>query len=98
VELAAQRAGDAVEVSVSDDGPGIAVADLPHIFDRFYRGKREAQDQGGTGLGLSIAQEIARTHGGRITAANRDSGGCVFRVTLPAAGGDGRARSAERRR
>jgi len=98
LELAAQRAGDAVEVSVSDDGPGIAPADLPHIFDRFYRGKREAQDQGGTGLGLSIAQEIVRTHGGQITAGNRDSGGCIVRVILPAVGRDRQSQSSERSR
>ena len=74
-------------ISVTDTGPGIAPDDLPHIFDRFYRGKG-AQNSGasGTGLGLAIAKEIAERHGGSIGAANTDgpTSGATFTVWLPA--------------
>jgi two-component system OmpR family sensor kinase len=69
---------------VADSGPGIEPAELPHIFDRFFRGSRAAGD--GSGLGLSLCREIARIHGGEITAANRPGGGCEFTVSIPARG------------
>ena len=81
IVLAARRRDGCVEISVSDTGPGIEPGELSHVFDRFYRGK-SAPAGSGTGVGLSIAQEIAHTHGGQITAANRDGGGCVFTVSL----------------
>jgi signal transduction histidine kinase len=84
VVLSTRRVADRVETTVADGGPGIAPEDLNRVFDRFYRGNGVSAAQPGTGLGLSIAQEIARAHGGQITAANRDSGGCVFTVTFPA--------------
>lgn len=69
---------------VEDDGPGIRDADLPHVFDRFWRS--EVAPSGGTGLGLAIARWIAEHHGGQITAANRsDARGARFVVSLPAA-------------
>ena len=80
-----ERIADRIEAEVADNGPGIATEDLQRIFDRFYRGNGVRAAHSGTGLGLSIAQEIARAHGGEIRAANRDGGGCVFRVTLPMA-------------
>ena len=65
---------------VADTGEGIHPAELPHIFDRFFRG---AGSQGeGSGLGLSLCREIARAHGGEIAAANLPSGGSAFVVTL----------------
>lgn len=66
---------------VADSGPGIDAAEMPFIFDRFFRGASAPGE--GSGLGLSLCREIARLHGGDITAANRQSGGCVFVVTLP---------------
>jgi two-component system sensor histidine kinase MprB len=68
-------------VRVGDDGGGIAEADLPHIFDRFYRG---ASDRGapGTGLGLAIVRQVAEQHGGSVGVSNAD-GGAVFTLTLP---------------
>lgn len=77
-----QLEGRAV-LSVSDTGPGIPEADLPRVFDRFYRG-RSADRGGGSGLGLAIARVIARAHGGDVEAANRPGGGAVFTVRLPA--------------
>ena len=78
----AARDGLAI-LRVADSGPGIPSADLPFIFDRFFRGKARAE--AGNGLGLSLSREIARLHHGAITAANRDRGGCEFVVTLPLA-------------
>ncbi|MGH2442857.1 MAG: sensor histidine kinase [Chloroflexota bacterium] len=69
-------------LTVSDSGPGIAAADLPHVFDRFYRADR-ARGGEGSGLGLAIGQWIARAHGGNIEASNAATGGAVFAVTLP---------------
>jgi two-component system, OmpR family, sensor kinase len=83
VVLSTRRIADRIETNVADSGPGIAPDDLHRVFDRFYRGNGARATQPGTGLGLSIAQEIARAHGGHIAAANRESGGCVFTVTLP---------------
>lgn len=78
VELAAEANGGTVLITVCDDGPGFSPEDLPHIFERFYKGK-----QGKYGLGLSIAKAIAEKHGGRIWAENGQNGGAVFRVELP---------------
>ena len=69
-------------LSVSDDGPGFPPEDLPHVFDRFYRGD-PARTAGGTGLGLAIVQEIVRRHGGAVTAVNREPGGASILVELP---------------
>jgi signal transduction histidine kinase len=70
---------------IVNNGPPIPSGDLPHIFDRFFRG--HAPWRQGSGLGLSFCHEIARLHGGSITAANLDGGGGVeFVVTLPATG------------
>ena len=65
---------------VADTGEGIHPAELPHIFDRFFRGAGSAGEGGG--LGLSLCREIARAHGGEIAAANLPSGGSAFVVTL----------------
>ena len=65
---------------VADTGEGIHPAELPHIFDRFFRGSGSPGE--GSGLGLSLCREIARAHGGEIAAANLPSGGSAFVVTL----------------
>ncbi len=66
-------------------GPGIPEADLARIFERFYRVDRSrTRDPGGTGLGLSIVRHLVELHGGRVSATNRDGGGALFTVTLPA--------------
>jgi signal transduction histidine kinase len=77
---------------VEDDGPGIPEEDLPHIFERFYRGDRARHRQGqegsGFGLGLSIAYWIVRTHQGQIEVQSQVGQGTTFTVVLPLAAAD----------
>ena len=82
VEVELERRGRWLEVRVLDRGFGVAAEDMPHVFERFYKGDR-AQDQGGTGLGLAIAKHIVESHGGRIWVESREGGGSVFGFTLP---------------
>ncbi len=72
-----------VTVEVTDHGPGLAPAVLPHVFDRFYKADTARTRTGGSGLGLAIAWENARLHGGSLVAANRPEGGAVFTLRLP---------------
>ena len=72
------------EVRVRDEGPGIADADLPHVFDRFYRAPG-ARSLPGSGLGLAIVRQVAESHGGAAVAERADGGGAQFRLKLPAA-------------
>lgn len=86
VRLRAER-GDAV-FSVADNGPGIPPEDMPHIFDRFFRGDRSHSHEGGrtgTGLGLSICQAVVQAHGGRIAVETNVNRGTKFIVALPLA-------------
>lgn len=72
-----------VRVSVSDTGEGITAEDLPHIFERFYRGeKSRSRSRGGAGLGLAIAKGIVEAHGGSIAASSRAGEGSTFTFTL----------------
>ncbi len=73
------------ELTVQDQGPGIAPADLPHIFDRFYR-SRSARGVPGSGLGLSIVRQVAESHGGTVQAASVPGHGTLIRLSLPVAG------------
>ncbi len=76
---------DAV-LSVSDQGPGVSIDDLPHLFERFYRGSAApAEEVAGVGLGLAVSQAIINSHGGRIEVANLPNGGAVFTIRLPLA-------------
>src|SRR6478752_7441277 len=73
-----------VVLSVRDEGVGIAVNDLPRIFERFYRADRaRSRELGGTGLGLSIVKHIAQLHGGRVEAESVVGEGTTIRVILP---------------
>jgi two-component system, OmpR family, phosphate regulon sensor histidine kinase PhoR len=73
-----------IVLSVSDQGVGIAPADLPRIFERFYRADRaRSRELGGTGLGLSIVKHIAQLHGGRVEAESVLGQGTTIRVILP---------------
>jgi signal transduction histidine kinase len=69
-----------VTVSVEDNGPGIESADLPHVFDRFYK----SSDSGGMGLGLSIAKYLVEAHGGKIWAESEVGKGTTISFLLPA--------------
>jgi two-component system OmpR family sensor kinase len=73
--------------SVHDDGPGIPAADLPHVFERFYRGeKTRAREEGGSGLGLSIVQGLAGAMGGDVSLQSEEGRGTTVTVRLPLAG------------
>jgi two-component system sensor histidine kinase MprB len=73
---------DGTGVQVRDHGAGVAEADLPHVFDRFYRGANSRGAQG-SGLGLAIVRQVAVQHGGSVSAANAPDGGAVFAMSLP---------------
>lgn len=82
----ARRSGDEVEVTVTDDGPGIAAVDLPHVLDRFYRaGEVTTRSAGGLGLGLALSQQILEAHGRELELRSREGAGTVFTFRLPAA-------------
>ena len=72
-------------VTVRDRGPGIAAADVAHVFDRFYRGD-DARSRPGSGLGLAIVRDVAESHGGTVFAANREGGGARVGFSIPPAG------------
>lgn len=76
--------GEAPEVSVRDSGAGIAAADLPHLFKRFYRAD-PARSTGGFGLGLAIAETIATAHGAKISVESAPGAGSTFRVSFQTA-------------
>ena len=87
VQLTATVVGDMVRVSVSDSGEGIATEDLPHVFDRFYRGERartrDHDGQRGAGLGLAIARGLIEAHKGTIEVDSQPGQGAQFVFTLP---------------
>ena len=80
-------------VVVADDGPGITRSELPHVFERFHRGRDERATTAGAGLGLSIARELTEMMGGSITAESPPDGGARFTVRLPRAAGGRRRRA-----
>jgi two-component system OmpR family sensor kinase/two-component system sensor histidine kinase BaeS len=84
VEVAVTAAASQVEISVSDNGPGVAEADLPHLFERFWRAESaRARNTGGSGLGLAIARELVEAQGGSISASNRPEGGLRLAIVFP---------------
>jgi signal transduction histidine kinase len=85
VDVAVRRAGDGLVIDVRDDGPGILPDDLPHIFERFYRGDK-ARTSRGVGLGLPIAHKIIERHGGQVEVVSAPEQGSTFKVTLPLSG------------
>ncbi|RAP76867.1 two-component sensor histidine kinase [Paenibacillus montanisoli] len=88
IHVAAFRTGGGESVRISDTGAGISEADLPHIFERFFKAdKARNRMAGGSGLGLSIAKRIVELHGGTIAASSELGAGTAFTVTLPGAAG-----------
>jgi len=98
VTITLARGEEVVSVSVEDTGIGIAAADLPYVFERFWRADRvrsRASERGGFGLGLAICQWIAQAHGGQLTVQSRLGRGTTFTVTLPLAGAPGSGMTGE---
>jgi signal transduction histidine kinase len=83
VTLVSQTQANFVSISVADQGIGISSADLPHLFERFYRADKSRSQIPGFGLGLSIAQNIVRAHQGKISVQSTPKAGSVFTVTFP---------------
>ncbi len=76
--------GSQVSVEISDNGPGIPEADLPYVFERFYRvDKARSRKSGGTGLGLSIVKHIMEAHDASYSLESREGSGTLFRFSLP---------------
>jgi two-component system phosphate regulon sensor histidine kinase PhoR len=84
IEIIARRDNGGVTIEVADTGVGIEPADLPRVFERFFKADR-ARRAGGTGLGLALVKHTAEAHGGRVEAESRLGEGSRFRVWLPAA-------------
>lgn len=85
VTVAARAEGRSVEIAIIDRGPGIAPADLPHIFEPFYRGRAVSSGPvPGSGLGLSLVRRIAGAHGGSVRVESSSGKETLFRVSLPA--------------
>ena len=84
IHITVEAAEGCIHISIEDSGPGIPEADLPYIFERFYRGdKNRSRAEGGSGLGLAIARGYVEVHGGTLFAENLLEGGSRFVVTLP---------------
>lgn len=84
VSVRLEEGEDTVMIEVRDDGPGIPAAELPHIFERFYRGTNTGDARAsGSGLGLAIVRSIVEMHGGEIDVASVMGEGTAFRISLP---------------
>lgn len=100
VTITLTRGEEVVSFAVADTGIGISAADVPHVFERFWRADRvrsRASERGGFGLGLAICQWIAQAHGGKLTVESRLMRGSTFTVTLPIAGAPGSGMTGEYR-
>jgi signal transduction histidine kinase len=93
VALGVHAAPEAVRLTVTDDGPGVAPHEQAAIFERFRQARRPGGPVGGSGLGLAIAERIVRLHDGQIGVESTPGEGATFWVTLPPAApsGDGHA-------
>jgi len=92
VRVTCRAEGPVAVVEVEDTGEGIPEADLPYVFERFYRADAaRARDTGGSGIGLAISRRIVEDHGGRVFARRSESGGAVVGFTVPTAERDSAA-------
>jgi signal transduction histidine kinase len=87
IEIAARVKDDMmVEVAVKDNGEGIPAADLPYVFDHFYRvDQARTRSTGGTGMGLAISKILVEAHGGELSVTSEPGAGSTFSFTLPVA-------------
>ncbi len=88
IVVGAGKVDKRARITITDNGPGIPAADLPHIFERFYRGEKSrtrSREGKGFGLGLSIAYWIVRNHGGQIEVSSKPTAGTTFCIWLPLA-------------
>ena len=84
IEVSVSREGNAAVLEVSDNGPGIPIHALPHVFERFYRAdKARSRANGGAGLGLSIVKAICAAHNSDVKVSSWEGRGSCFRVELP---------------
>ncbi len=83
VYISIKPEGDQIILQVTDEGPGIPAADVPHIFDKFYRGSNITSDTEGSGLGLAIVKTIIESHQGRIWVESTVGKGSSFFIVLP---------------
>ncbi len=87
VAVAVRSREGAVEVSVTDQGMGIADKDLERVFERFYRADpARSRATGGTGLGLAIVKHVATNHGGEVSVWSVEGSGSTFTLRLPPSG------------
>ncbi|MEU4288315.1 ATP-binding protein [Kribbella sp. NPDC026596] len=85
VVVGVRRVDDGYNLTVTDNGTGVADEHLPHLFDRFYRAEQSrSRSTGGSGLGLAITKHLAEAHGGRIAVTSRLGSGSVFTIWIPA--------------
>ena len=94
VVVRVRSAGPVLEAAVQDRGAGIPTADLPRIFERFYKADRARVRGGGTGLGLAISRHVVEGHGGHIGVGSDEGRGSTFTFTVPLAQPPGVARDA----
>jgi len=83
ITLMSRRVGERLEFVVEDTGSGIDAADLPLIFEKFYRGKKALHKSKGSGMGLAITRAILLAHGGGIEVFSRPGNGASFRFWVP---------------
>ncbi|HEX5995198.1 MAG TPA: HAMP domain-containing sensor histidine kinase, partial [Jiangellales bacterium] len=82
VAVRAYIEGPSAVLEVADAGPGIPADELPHVFDRLWRG-HDARSVAGTGIGLAVVRELVTAHGGSVTAESPPCGGTTFTIRLP---------------
>jgi two-component system sensor histidine kinase KdpD len=87
VQVSTRIVNNELNICVRDHGPGLSTTDLPHVFDRFYRGKAAKSRVSGTGMGLWIARGLLAAEGGQLRAENCVDGGAEFTIVVPAPAG-----------